>query len=52
MGTAMALVMKGLGCDYAMNLDGGGSVQMQVSGTGALTPSTRSVKSTIGFFSK
>lgn len=50
--TTMALVMKGLGCDYAMNLDGGGSTQMQVSGTGALTSNTRSVKSTIGFFSK
>lgn len=50
--TAMALVMKGLGCDYAMNLDGGGSVQMQVSGTGALTSNTRSVKSTIGFSQK
>lgn len=48
--TTMARIMKGLGCDYAMNLDGGGSVQMQVSGTGALVSNTRAVKSTIGFF--
>ena len=48
--TRMALIMKGLGCDYAMNLDGGGSTQMQVSGTGALTGNKRDVKSTIGFF--
>lgn len=48
--TRMALIMKGLGCDFAMNLDGGGSTQMQVSGTGALTSNSRDVKSTIGFF--
>lgn len=50
--TAMARIMKGIGCDYAMNLDGGGSVQMQVAGTGALVSNTRAVKSTIGFFRK
>lgn len=50
--TAMARIMKGLGCDYAMNLDGGLSTQMQVSGTGKLITSytSRSVKSSIGFF--
>ena len=48
--TALALVMKGLGCDYAMNLDGGGSTQMHVKGAGALTSNSRAVKSTVGFF--
>ena len=48
--TQMARVMKGLGCDYAMNLDGGGSTQMTVKGTGELTPNARDVKSTVGFF--
>ena len=50
--TSLARIMKGLGCDFAMNLDGGGSTQMNVSGTGALTSNTRHVKSTIGFFLK
>ena len=50
--TGMARVMKGLGCDYAMNLDGGGSTQMQVSGQGELTKNQRSVKSTAGFFAR
>ena len=50
--TRMALIMKGLGCDYAMNLDGGGSTQMYVSGKGELTNNNRNVKSTIGFFAK
>lgn len=48
--TRMALIMKGLGCDYAMNLDGGGSTQMYVAGSGELTPNERKVKSTVGFF--
>lgn len=49
--TSMARIMKGLGCDYAMNLDGGLSTQMQVSGTGKLISSdTRNVKSSVGFF--
>ena len=47
--TAMAGIMKGLGCDYAMNLDGGGSTQMQVAGKGELSSNKRNVKSTIGF---
>ena len=52
--TAMARIMKGLGCDYAMNLDGGLSTQMQVKGTGKLITnySSRDVKSSIGFFSR
>ena len=50
--TRMALIMKGLGCDYAMNLDGGGSTQMQVAGTGELTSNARNVKSTVGFFAR
>lgn len=48
--TRMALIMKGLGCTYAMNLDGGGSTQMYVKGQGELTGNSRSVKSTAGFF--
>ena len=44
--------MKGLGCDYAMNLDGGGSTQMYVAGTGELTSNARNVKSTVGFFNR
>ena len=48
----MALIMKGLGCDYAMALDGGGSTQLYVSGTGELTSNNRNVKSTVGFFAR
>ena len=50
--TRMARIMKGLGCDYAMALDGGGSTQMYVKGTGELTTNNRNVKSTIGFFAR
>lgn len=50
--TQLARIVKGLGCTFAMNLDGGGSTQMQVSGVGELTGNTRNVKSTIGFFAK
>ena len=50
--TRMACIMKGLGCTYAMNLDGGGSTQMQVSEQGELTSNSRNVKSTIGFFAR
>lgn len=50
--TQMARILKGLGCTYAMNLDGGGSTQMQVKGTGELTGNSRNVKSTIGFFAR
>lgn len=55
--TQMARIMLGLGCDYAMNLDGGGSSQMFLAAPG--TPGTgrllvpdrnRAVKSTVGFF--
>ena len=50
--TQLARILKGIGCTYAMNLDGGGSTQMQVSGTGELTGNARNVKSTVGFFAK
>ena len=48
--TDLALILKGLGCTYAMNLDGGNSSQMYVKGEGELTGNSRSVKSTAGFF--
>lgn len=50
--TQMARIMKGLGCSYAMNLDGGGSTQMYVKGQGELTGNNRNVKSTVGFFAR
>ncbi|MBO6169316.1 MAG: phosphodiester glycosidase family protein [Bacteroidales bacterium] len=52
--TNLARLMKGLGCNYAMNLDGGLSTQMQVRGTGKLITSysSRDVKSSIGFFER
>lgn len=50
--TQMARIMKGLGCDYAMALDGGGSTQMYVKNTGGLTGNSRNVKSTVGFFQR
>lgn len=50
--TGLARIMKGLGCDYAMNLDGGNSTQMRVSGHGELTSNNRDVKSTVGFFAR
>ncbi len=46
----MARILKGLGCDYAMALEGGGSTQMYVKNTGELTGNSRNVKSTLGFF--
>ena len=51
----MAAVMKGLGCVGAINLDGGGSTGMWVSGKGHindLTGGNRAVMTTIGFFQK
>ena len=53
--TELAKIMKGLGCKYAMNLDGGGSTGMWVKGSGMINykdGSWRSVKSTCGFFEK
>ena len=54
--TELARIMKGLGCKYAMNLDGGGSTGMWVKGSGMInykdSSSWRSVKSTCGFFAK
>ena len=51
----MARIMKGLGCQGALNLDGGGSTGMWISGLGHindLTGGNRAVMTTIGFFSK
>ncbi len=51
----LARIMKGLGCKYAMNLDGGGSTGMWVKGPGMVNykdDSWRTVKSTCGFFAK
>ena len=48
-------IMKSLGCVHAMNLDGGGSTGMWVKGKGMINykdSSWRSVKSTLGFFTK
>lgn len=48
-------IMKSLGCVHAMNLDGGGSTGMWVKGSGMINHmdgSWRSVKSTLGFFTK
>ena len=48
-------IMKSLGCVHAMNLDGGGSTGMWVKGSGMINhkdSSWRSVKSTLGFFTK
>ena len=53
--TELARIMKGIGCKYAMNLDGGGSTGMWVKGSGMINhkdDSWRSVKSTCGFFEK
>ncbi len=53
--TELAKIMKGLGCKYAMNLDGGGSTGMWVNGSGMINykdNSWREVKSTCGFFEK
>ena len=49
-------VMKSIGCVHAMNLDGGGSTGMWVSGAGMINhkdgSSWRAVKSTLGIFAK
>ena len=49
-------IMKSIGCVHAMNLDGGGSTGMWVSGAGMINhkdgSSWRAVKSTLGFFIK
>lgn len=54
--TELAQIMKGLGCRYAMNLDGGGSTGMWVKGAGMINhldgSNWRDVKSTLGFFKK
>ena len=50
----MAQIMKGLGCEGALNLDGGGSTGMWVSGDhiNDLTGGNRAVMTTVGFFQK
>ena len=51
----VAMIMKSIGCVHAMNLDGGGSTGMWVSGAGMINHmdgSWRAVKSTLGFFKK
>ena len=51
----VAMIMKSVGCVHAMNLDGGGSTGMWVKGSGMINykdSSWRSVKSTLGFFTK
>lgn len=51
----MAAIMKGLGCEGALNLDGGGSTGMWAKGGGHLndlTGGNRAVLTTIGFFEK
>ena len=51
----VAMIMKSVGCVHAMNLDGGGSTGMWVKGSGMINykdVSWRSVKSTLGFFTK
>lgn len=48
-------IMKSTGCIHAMNLDGGGSTGMWISGKGMINykdSSWRAVKSTVGFFAK
>ena len=48
-------IMKSIGCVHAMNLDGGGSTGMWVSGQGMINymdGSWREVKSTLGFFAE
>ena len=53
--TELAMIMKGLGCVGAVNLDGGGSTGMMVGAEHVNDISTggnRAVKSTIGFYLK
>ena len=52
--TELAMILKGLGCVEAINLDGGGSSGMMVGErhVNDLTGGNRKVKSTIGFFKK
>ena len=48
----MAAIMKGLGCEGALNLDGGGSTGMWAAGQHLNDMTTRKILTTIGFFSK
>ena len=44
--------MKGLGCEGALNLDGGGSTGMWAAGQHLNDMTDRKILTTIGFFSK
>ena len=57
----LAMIMKGLGCTYAVNFDGGGSTTMvcegkrinsEISNMDGTKTENRAVKSTMGFFRK
>ncbi len=57
----LAMIMKGLGCTYAVNFDGGGSTTMicegkrlnsEISNWDGTKTENRKVKSTMGFFKK
>ena len=48
----MAAIMKGLGCEGALNLDGGGSTGMWAAGQHLNDMTDRKILTTIGFFSK
>lgn len=57
----LAMIMKGLGCTYAVNFDGGGSTTMvcegkrlnsEISNMDGTKTENRAVKSTMGFFKK
>ena len=48
----MAAIMKGLGCQGALNLDGGGSTGMWAAGQHLNDMTDRKILTTIGFFSK
>ena len=48
----MAAIMKGLGCEGALNLDGGGSTGMWAAGQHLNDMTDRKILTTIGFFKK
>lgn len=49
-----AMILKGIGCKYAVNFDGGGSTGMMIGTThiNDITPNNRPVVSCLGFFKK
>ncbi|MBO8470379.1 MAG: phosphodiester glycosidase family protein, partial [Bacteroidetes bacterium] len=53
--TELAMIMKGLGCTYAVNYDGGGSTRMIVGSENmndVTAEASRQVWSSIGFYRK